>query len=80
MAGIIAETLGIERVGADDDFFELGGHSLHATSVLAKIEATFGVAIELRRFFTAADRGRGGDDCGGGCRRDGRAADRAGVA
>ena len=52
VAGIFADILDIERVGVDDDFFELGGHSLHATSVLAKIEATFGVAIELRSFFT----------------------------
>ncbi|MGZ4762331.1 MAG: phosphopantetheine-binding protein, partial [Ilumatobacteraceae bacterium] len=40
------------EVGFNDNFFELGGHSLHATSVLAKIETTFGRAIELHSFFT----------------------------
>ncbi|MDP1794035.1 MAG: amino acid adenylation domain-containing protein, partial [Acidimicrobiales bacterium] len=51
LASIIASTLEAERVGVNDDFFELGGHSLHATSVLAKIEDTFGIAIDLRSFF-----------------------------
>jgi acyl carrier protein len=51
VGGIFAEVLGVERVGVEDDFFELGGHSLHATSVLAKLESTFGVAVDLRAFF-----------------------------
>ena len=51
VAQIVAETVGVERVGVDDDFFELGGHSLHATSVLAKIESAFSRRLELRSFF-----------------------------
>ncbi|MDO9173401.1 MAG: non-ribosomal peptide synthetase, partial [Actinomycetota bacterium] len=51
VAGIIADTLELERVGINDDFFELGGHSLHATSVLAKIDDAFGIAVDLRSFF-----------------------------
>jgi acyl carrier protein len=51
VAGIFAEILGLDRVGVDDNFFELGGHSLHATSILAKLAATFGVELELRPFF-----------------------------
>ena len=51
VAGIVAATLDVEKVGVLDSFFELGGHSLHATSVLAEIEAVTGVQVELRRFF-----------------------------
>src|SRR5262249_36946713 len=43
VAGTFEEVLGLERVGADDNFFELGGHSLHATSILSKLAAIFGV-------------------------------------
>ena len=42
VADIFADVLAVGRVGVHDDFFELGGHSLHATSVLAKVESTFG--------------------------------------
>jgi amino acid adenylation domain-containing protein len=51
MARIFAETLELEQLGMDDNFFELGGHSLHATSILAKVAATFGIDIPLRTFF-----------------------------
>ncbi|MEU2440599.1 amino acid adenylation domain-containing protein [Streptomyces rubradiris] len=36
LAGIWAEALGVERVGATDSFFALGGNSIHFVSVLAK--------------------------------------------
>ena len=36
LAGIWAELLGLERVGARDDFFELGGHSLLPTRLISR--------------------------------------------
>ncbi|MGW4071906.1 amino acid adenylation domain-containing protein, partial [Nocardia grenadensis] len=39
VAGVFAEVLGVERVGADDDFFALGGNSLIATQVAARLGA-----------------------------------------
>ncbi|MEU0149800.1 amino acid adenylation domain-containing protein [Streptomyces sp. NPDC006288] len=51
VAAIWAETLGIERIGVEDDFFVLGGHSLLATRVLARIRETFAVDLPLRRLF-----------------------------
>ncbi|HLL45115.1 MAG TPA: amino acid adenylation domain-containing protein, partial [Longimicrobiaceae bacterium] len=53
LAGIWAEALGTERVGAHDDFFALGGHSLAATRVLSRVAKTLGTEVQLRVLFEA---------------------------
>ncbi|HEY7215938.1 MAG TPA: amino acid adenylation domain-containing protein, partial [Thermoanaerobaculia bacterium] len=53
IAGIWAELLRVDRVGAADNFFELGGHSLLATQVRSRLRAAFGAEIPLRTLFEA---------------------------
>jgi amino acid adenylation domain-containing protein len=51
IAGMWAEELGIDEVGADDNFFRLGGASLAALRIAARIREELGVSIPNRALF-----------------------------
>lgn len=51
LAKIWRETLGIDKVGLEDDFFDLGGHSLLAVKLFARIEQEFGRKLPLATLF-----------------------------
>ncbi|WP_186032300.1 non-ribosomal peptide synthetase, partial [Burkholderia gladioli] len=53
VAGIWADVLKLDRVGALDHFFDLGGHSLMVTQVLARVRETLGVELPVRALFEA---------------------------
>ena len=54
VAGLFAELLERDRVGADDSFFDLGGHSLLAGKLVAGVRSTCGVDIGVREVFELA--------------------------
>ncbi|WP_258079807.1 non-ribosomal peptide synthase/polyketide synthase [Nocardia cyriacigeorgica] len=51
VADIFAQTLGVDRVGLDDDFFALGGNSLVATQIAARIAALLDTDVPVRMLF-----------------------------
>ena len=51
LCSLFSETLGVARVGLDDDFFELGGHSLQATQLISRIRTALKVEISIRSLF-----------------------------
>ncbi|MCA2265613.1 non-ribosomal peptide synthase/polyketide synthase, partial [Mycobacterium marseillense] len=51
LAGIYAQVLGVERVGADDSFFDLGGDSISSMQVVTRARAA-GLALRTRDIFT----------------------------
>lgn len=51
LVAIVAELLGLETVGTDENFFTLGGHSLLGAQVIARIGDRFGVEMSLRSLF-----------------------------
>jgi amino acid adenylation domain-containing protein len=53
VAGIWAEVLGRERIGAHDNFFDLGGHSLLVMRVALRVLSALGIAVPLRILFEA---------------------------
>ncbi|MXQ65542.1 non-ribosomal peptide synthase/polyketide synthase, partial [Actinomadura rayongensis] len=53
VCGLFAETLGLDRVGADDGFFDLGGDSLLAMRLLARVRAVLETEVAVRVLFTA---------------------------
>ncbi|GAD82059.1 non-ribosomal peptide synthetase [Nocardia asteroides NBRC 15531] len=72
VAAVVAEVLGLERVGADDDFFDLGGNSLIATRVAARLGAALERRVPVARIFetpVVAELAAALDGLGGAARR-----------
>ncbi|MFI6868167.1 non-ribosomal peptide synthase/polyketide synthase [Nocardia sp. NPDC050406] len=53
VAGVFAELLGLDLVGADDDFFALGGSSLLAAKAVARIGGALNAPLGVRTLFEA---------------------------
>ena len=54
MAGIWAEVLGYEKIGADDDLFDLGADSLTALQASGRLRELTGRDLAMERFFEKA--------------------------
>ncbi|ORB75343.1 non-ribosomal peptide synthetase, partial [Mycobacterium scrofulaceum] len=53
LAGIFADVLGVERVGADDSFFDLGGDSLSTMRLISAVNSALDTDLPVRVVFEA---------------------------
>jgi len=51
LATIVAELLGVEKVGVFDNFFDLGGHSLLATKFVTRVQQELKIDVPLKLLF-----------------------------
>jgi acyl-coenzyme A synthetase/AMP-(fatty) acid ligase/acyl carrier protein len=51
IADVMANLLGFDELGQDDDFFERGGHSLAAVQLAALLEQSLGVHVSISAVF-----------------------------
>jgi len=51
VTAIIANLLGLDKVGVNENFFLIGGHSLLGTQLIARVRDAFGVDLSLRSIF-----------------------------
>ncbi|MDH6678002.1 amino acid adenylation domain-containing protein [Rhodococcus sp. LBL1] len=54
VADVLADVLGAESVGLDDEFFALGGNSLIATQVVARLGAALDTSVPVRVLFESS--------------------------
>jgi acyl carrier protein len=54
VAGIYADVLGAQQIGASDNFFALGGDSLSATQVISRVRSLFSVNLPIATLFLKA--------------------------
>jgi amino acid adenylation domain-containing protein len=54
LATIWAETLGVDRIGINDDFFSLGGHSLLVARIVARVRDALQIELPIRTLFEAS--------------------------
>jgi amino acid adenylation domain-containing protein len=55
---MIADLLGLDRVGVNDDFFLVGGHSFSGIRLIARIRDTFGVDLPFGSIFESPTPGQ----------------------
>ncbi|MEV3985323.1 amino acid adenylation domain-containing protein [Nonomuraea sp. NPDC049758] len=51
VAEAMADVLGLDGIGRNDDFFALGGHSLPAVKLISRVRELFGTAVSVRSLF-----------------------------